>query len=71
MTDSAGGVKEGHGLDYPLILAGAGLILVATLTSVLSLRFGAPLLLVFLGIGCWQGRTDWACVSTTRTWPIC
>lgn len=41
---------------YPLILIGAGLILVATLTSVLSLRFGAPLLLVFLGIGLLAGE---------------
>ena len=41
---------------YPLILAGAGLILVATLTSVLSLRFGAPLLLVFLGVGLLAGE---------------
>lgn len=41
---------------YPLILAVAGLIVVATLTSVLSFRFGAPLLLVFLGIGLLAGE---------------
>ena len=41
---------------YLLILIGAGLIIVSVLTSVLAFRFGAPLLLVFLGIGLLAGE---------------
>lgn len=41
---------------YLLILVGAGLIVVSVLTSVLAFRFGAPLLLVFLGIGLLAGE---------------
>jgi potassium/hydrogen antiporter len=36
---------------YPLILVGAGLIVVSVFTSLVAFRFGAPLLLIFLGIG--------------------
>ena len=36
---------------YPLLLVGAGLIVVSALTSMVAFRFGAPLLLIFLGIG--------------------
>ncbi|WP_017926790.1 potassium/proton antiporter [Thioalkalivibrio sp. HL-Eb18] len=41
---------------FPLIFIGAGLIVVSVLTSVLSFRLGAPLLLVFLGIGLLAGE---------------
>ncbi len=41
---------------FVLILVGAGLIAVSVLTSVLAFRFGAPLLLVFLGIGLIAGE---------------
>jgi len=36
---------------FPLILIGAGLIVISVLTSLVAFRFGAPLLLIFLGIG--------------------
>ncbi|SDG73998.1 potassium/proton antiporter [Pelagibacterium luteolum] len=36
---------------YPLLLVGAGLIVVSVFTSFIAFRFGAPLLLIFLGIG--------------------
>ena len=38
------------------ILIGAGLVTVSVLTSVLSFRMGAPLLLIFLGIGLLAGQ---------------
>lgn len=41
---------------YPLILIGAGLIVVSVFTSVIAFRFGAPLLLVFLCIGLIAGE---------------
>ncbi len=36
---------------YPLLLVGAGLIVVSVFTSLVAFRFGAPLLLIFLGLG--------------------
>ncbi|WP_019569790.1 potassium/proton antiporter [Thioalkalivibrio sp. ALE11] len=41
---------------FPLILIGAGLLVFAVLTSVLSFRLGAPLLLVFLAVGLMAGE---------------
>jgi cell volume regulation protein A len=41
---------------YPAILIGAGLIMVGAFTSLLAFRIGAPLLLVFLGIGLLAGE---------------
>lgn len=41
---------------FTLILMGAGLIAVSILTSMVAFRFGAPLLLVFLGIGLLAGE---------------
>jgi potassium/hydrogen antiporter len=41
---------------FTAIFIGAGLILIAVLTSVLAFRFGAPLLLVFLGVGLLVGE---------------
>lgn len=41
---------------YPVILVGAGLIVVSVLTSALAFRFGAPLLLIFLCIGLIAGE---------------
>lgn len=38
-------------LIYATILVGAGLLVVSIFTSVISFRIGAPLLLVFLGVG--------------------
>jgi cell volume regulation protein A len=38
------------------ILVGAGLLVASVLTSVLSFRFGAPLLLLFLGVGLLAGE---------------
>ena len=40
---------------YPLLLVGAALIVVSVFTSLVSFRFGAPLLLLFLGIGLGAG----------------
>lgn len=40
---------------YPLLLVGAGLIVVSVFTSLVAFRFGAPLLLIFLGIGLGAG----------------
>ncbi|WP_196260900.1 potassium/proton antiporter [Pelagibacterium limicola] len=40
---------------YPLIFVGAGLIVVSVFTTQVAFRFGAPLLLVFLGIGLVSG----------------
>lgn len=40
---------------YPLILVGAGLIVISVFTSLVAFRFGAPLLLIFLGIGLLAG----------------
>ncbi|WP_404402205.1 potassium/proton antiporter [Pelagibacterium halotolerans] len=40
---------------YPLMLVGAGLIVISVFTSLVAFRFGAPLLLVFLGIGLLTG----------------
>jgi len=41
---------------FMAILLGAGLIVVAVLTSLVSFRVGAPLLLVFLGVGLLAGE---------------
>jgi potassium/hydrogen antiporter len=41
---------------YPVILVGAGLIVVSVFTSLVAFRFGAPLLLIFLGIGLGVGE---------------
>jgi len=41
---------------YPAILIGAGLVLASILTSAIAFRYGAPLLLVFLGIGLLAGE---------------
>ena len=41
---------------YPAILIGAGLITVGAITSLISFRIGAPLLLIFLGIGLIAGE---------------
>jgi potassium/hydrogen antiporter len=41
---------------YAVILIGAGLIAIAVLTSVIAFRLGAPLLLVFLGLGLIAGE---------------
>ncbi|MEX2374429.1 MAG: potassium/proton antiporter [Dehalococcoidia bacterium] len=41
---------------FTAIFVGAGLILIAVFTSVLAFRFGAPLLLVFLGVGLLVGE---------------
>lgn len=41
---------------YPAFLVGAGLVLASILTSALAFRFGAPLLLVFLGMGLLAGE---------------
>lgn len=41
---------------YPLILAAAVLVVLSVLTSVLALRFGTPLLLIFLSIGLLAGE---------------
>lgn len=41
---------------FMVILLGAGLIVVAVLTSLISFKVGAPLLLVFLGIGLLAGE---------------
>jgi potassium/hydrogen antiporter len=41
---------------FTAIFVGAGLILIAVLTSVLAFRFGAPLLLLFLGLGLLVGE---------------
>ncbi|MGE0847305.1 MAG: potassium/proton antiporter [Flavobacteriaceae bacterium] len=43
-------------LIFPAFLVGAGLVLVSVVTSALAFRFGAPLLLVFLGIGLLAGE---------------
>ncbi|MCD7060573.1 potassium/proton antiporter [Pelagibacterium xiamenense] len=40
---------------YPLMLVGAGLIVISVFTSLVAFRFGAPLLLVFLAIGLLSG----------------
>lgn len=36
---------------YPAILIGGGLIVISVMTSLIAFRFGAPLLLIFLGLG--------------------
>ncbi|MCU0837602.1 MAG: potassium/proton antiporter [Rhodospirillales bacterium] len=36
---------------FSVILVGAGLVMIAVLSSVLAFRFGAPLLFIFLGLG--------------------
>ncbi|WP_180903578.1 potassium/proton antiporter [Martelella soudanensis] len=41
---------------FPISLVAAALVLLSVLTSVLAFRFGAPLLLVFLGIGLIAGE---------------
>lgn len=41
---------------FPIFFVAAGLVLLSILTSVLAFRFGAPLLLVFLGIGLLAGE---------------
>ncbi|RUT33167.1 potassium/proton antiporter [Arsenicitalea aurantiaca] len=41
---------------FPAFLIAAGLVLVSVMTSALAFRFGAPLLLVFLGIGLLAGE---------------
>ncbi len=43
-------------LIFPAFLVAAGLVLVSVVTSALAFRFGAPLLLVFLGIGLLAGE---------------
>ena len=43
-------------LIYPATLISAGLIMAAVLTSVIAFRFGAPLLLIFLGVGLLAGE---------------
>jgi len=43
-------------LIFPLVLIGAGLVLASVMTSALAFRFGAPLLLVFLGFGLLAGE---------------
>lgn len=43
-------------LIFPAFLIAAGLVLVSVMTSALAFRFGAPLLLVFLGIGLLAGE---------------
>lgn len=43
-------------LVFPLVLVGAGLVLASVMTSALAFRFGAPLLLVFLGFGLLAGE---------------
>ena len=43
-------------LIFPLVLVGAGLVLASVMTSALAFRFGAPLLLVFLGFGLLAGE---------------
>lgn len=53
------------------ILLGAVLIMAGILSSLLALRFGAPLLLVFLAIGMLAGDPDpGSCSSTTSAPPI-
>jgi cell volume regulation protein A len=41
---------------YPVILVGSGLVVLSILTSLVSFRVGAPLLLVFLGVGLLAGE---------------
>jgi cell volume regulation protein A len=43
-------------LINPIILVGAGLVVISGFTSVIAFRAGAPLLLLFLGIGLLAGR---------------
>lgn len=43
-------------LIFPAFLIAAGLVLVSVMTSALAFRFGAPLLLVFLGVGLLAGE---------------
>jgi len=43
-------------LIFPAFLVAAGLVLASVMTSALAFRFGAPLLLVFLGIGLIAGE---------------
>jgi potassium/hydrogen antiporter len=43
-------------LIFPAFLIAAGLVLASVMTSALAFRFGAPLLLVFLGIGLIAGE---------------
>ena len=40
------------------VLIGSALVVVSVFTSLISFRFGAPLLLIFLGVGCSPARTD-------------
>ncbi len=41
---------------FSVILVGAGLVMIAVLSSVLAFRFGAPLLFIFLGLGLLVGE---------------
>ncbi|WP_412033104.1 potassium/proton antiporter [Nitratireductor aquimarinus] len=43
-------------LIFPAFLVAAGLVLASVMTSALAFRFGAPLLLVFLGVGLIAGE---------------
>ena len=53
------------------ILLGAVLVMAGILSSLLALRFGAPLLLVFLFIGILAGDSGpGSCSSTTSGRPI-
>lgn len=58
---------------YLLVLAGAGLILLSVLTSVVAFRFGAPLLLVFLCIGLVAGGDGLGLIQTETetTYFVC
>ena len=55
------------------ILLGAVLVMAGILSSLLALRFGAPLLLVFLLIGMaaagWIGWRPRSAPTPTRGWP--
>lgn len=52
---------------FTVILVGAGLIAVSVLTSALAFRFGAPLLLVFLGIGLIAGEDGFGLVFNSAS----
>ena len=60
-----------HGLDLvnTAIFVGAALVLLGIFSSLIATRAGAPLLLVFLVVGCSPARTGRAGSSSTTNQP--
>lgn len=55
---------------YLILLIAAGLVFVSVLTSLLAFRLGAPLLLVFLGVGLLAAEDGLAYAMTMPSRPI-